>query len=277
MLGMFRLRPYIDLAARLAGAAARRACGDRRRSISNASTKCSAMPCWRACAKPMRSPCATGTAATPWHRHGIAAALMPDPAVLVAELFGNTHRRTREPQRTRGIARGAPTGYLAVQCSAVFRRRRHARCARRAADPQCARRPGHRAAARRRRAWHDDLGVLRGSRSAPRRHDARRRIARSVGCVRCSPAAPVVIASSLHGRIVSACAAAHRPSTRRGQQRILPSSMPGVQTCQEPERAGSVVMPAALADALATALREPRCARRTASTRRRLPCQRLCR
>ena len=53
-------------------------------------------------------------------RHGIAAALMPDPVVLVAELFGTRiaeHARHGEPAALRAAF---PAGYLAVQCSAVF-------------------------------------------------------------------------------------------------------------------------------------------------------------
>ncbi len=52
--------------------------------------------------------------------HGIDSALMPDPAVLVAELFGPRiagHGRAGEPA---ALLAAFPRGYLAVQCSAVF-------------------------------------------------------------------------------------------------------------------------------------------------------------
>ena len=70
-----------------------------------------------------------------------------------------------------------------------------------------------------------------------------------------------VIASSLHGRIVATAFALPRISLQPGAatQRILKLDA-WVQTW-EPESAASVVMPAGLADALATALREPRATR----------------
>jgi len=51
---------------------------------------------------------------------GVHAYLLPDPAVLVAKLFGariTEHARTGEPAR---VASAYPNGYLAVQCSAEF-------------------------------------------------------------------------------------------------------------------------------------------------------------
>ena len=53
-------------------------------------------------------------------RHGLDADLVPDPAVLLAELFGSRierHGRTGEPAAVRAAF---PGGYLAVQCSAAF-------------------------------------------------------------------------------------------------------------------------------------------------------------
>jgi hypothetical protein len=53
-------------------------------------------------------------------RHGIQAALLPDPAVMAASLFASeisAHRERGEVQKVRQLF---PNGYLAVQCSADF-------------------------------------------------------------------------------------------------------------------------------------------------------------
>lgn len=52
--------------------------------------------------------------------NGIDCRLEPDPAVLVAELFGNRIRRRANHGECARIASGFPGGYLAVQCSADF-------------------------------------------------------------------------------------------------------------------------------------------------------------
>lgn len=51
---------------------------------------------------------------------GIAARLMPDPAVMVAELFGATIRRQALEGETAHILTAFPQGYVAVQFSADF-------------------------------------------------------------------------------------------------------------------------------------------------------------
>lgn len=51
---------------------------------------------------------------------GISAELVPDPAVLVAELFGDTIRRHQHDGVVAEILRHFPNGYLAVQFSADF-------------------------------------------------------------------------------------------------------------------------------------------------------------
>ncbi|MFJ4292985.1 polysaccharide pyruvyl transferase family protein [Cupriavidus sp. NPDC089707] len=61
----------------------------------------------------------------PWTRtllaeNGIDCALEPDPAVLVAELFGDRIRRRAGHGACARIDSGFPGGYLAVQCSADF-------------------------------------------------------------------------------------------------------------------------------------------------------------
>lgn len=51
---------------------------------------------------------------------GIAARLMPDPAVLVAELFGAAIRQHAQQGEVARLRHTFPQGYLAVQCSADF-------------------------------------------------------------------------------------------------------------------------------------------------------------
>lgn len=54
------------------------------------------------------------------HAAGIPAELLPDPAVLTAELFGDTIRRHQHGTAVADMLRGFPNGYLAVQFSADF-------------------------------------------------------------------------------------------------------------------------------------------------------------
>ncbi len=193
-------------------------------------------------------------------RHGIAAALMPDPAVLVAELFGPRiaeHASRSEPAASRAAF---PSGYLAVQCSAVFGddatldvlAAQLARSARQSGLSIVLLRAGA-------APWHDDLGVLQ--RLAQRLPAGTARVAESLDlwdmCALIAGSA-AVIASSLHGRIVAGAFALPRIGLQpeAAAQRIVKLDA-WVQTW-EPERLGSVVTPAGLADALAAALREPR-------------------
>lgn len=53
-------------------------------------------------------------------RHGIAAALLPDSAVMVAELFGARIRHRAARGEPAAVCRAFPQGYLAVQFSAEF-------------------------------------------------------------------------------------------------------------------------------------------------------------
>jgi hypothetical protein len=53
-------------------------------------------------------------------REGIDAALLPDPGVMVAELFGVRIAAARETVAVAPLARAFPQGYLAVQFSADF-------------------------------------------------------------------------------------------------------------------------------------------------------------
>ena len=52
---------------------------------------------------------------------GISASLIPDPAVMVAELFGPRIRRRAREGEVAQVSRAFPKGYLAIQFSATFR------------------------------------------------------------------------------------------------------------------------------------------------------------
>lgn len=51
---------------------------------------------------------------------GIPTRLLPDPAALVAELFGHRIRRRADVGEVAAVRQAHPQGYLAVQCSADF-------------------------------------------------------------------------------------------------------------------------------------------------------------
>jgi hypothetical protein len=54
------------------------------------------------------------------HASGIDASLLPDPAVMVADLFSDTIARRARHGETGRVRTTFPCGYLAVQCSADF-------------------------------------------------------------------------------------------------------------------------------------------------------------
>lgn len=137
---------------------------------------------------------------------GLPARLMPDPVVLVAELFGRRiawHAARGEPARLRAMF---PQGWLALQCSAVFGDDATLDALAAALDP-LATATGLGLVFLRAGAapWHDDLQVLQraAARLGTRRWhvldslqlwDLCAVVARSRACV----------ASSLHARIVAA-------------------------------------------------------------------------
>lgn len=202
-------------------------------------------------------------------RRGIAAALMPDPAVRVAELFGERiaeHARCGQPA---AMHAAFPAGYLAVQCSAVFGDdatldtlgEQLARCIAGSGLGIVLLRAGA-------APWHDQLDVL--SRLAARLPADRARIAATLdiwdicALIRGSTAAA---GSSLHLRIVAAAFAKPCVSLQpaAAPQRI--AKLDAWQATWEPERAESVVAPQTLSQALAAALAEP-AATRTQRARR---------
>jgi Polysaccharide pyruvyl transferase len=136
---------------------------------------------------------------------GIRADLTPDPAELVAELFGDEIRRHGEQGEPLRVREGFPGGYLALQFSADFGDDATLRAL---ADPlgRACRAAGlglvlFRAGAA---PWHDDLEVYR--RFAPLSAGCRAEIFRSLDiwdlCALLAGAA-AYLGSSLHGRIVA--------------------------------------------------------------------------
>lgn len=192
-------------------------------------------------------------------RHGLAAALMPDPAVLVAELFGERiarHSATGEPAALRGRF---PQGYLAVQCSAVFgddaTLTALAEALARSAAASGLGVVLWRAGAA---PWHDDAAMLQ--RLAARLPVGAIQVASTLNvwdlCALIDGSAAVV-ASSLHARIVGgacgrACVSLQPPAAG---QRITKLDA-WVETWETAHR-GSVVTPAALEPAIAAALSRP--------------------
>ena len=186
---------------------------------------------------------------------GVTAALLPDPAVMVAELFGARIRRRGEGGEAAAMRAAFPQGYLAVQFSTAFGD--DATLATIAAQlTQAIAATGlgvvlFRAGAA---PWHDDLASL--ERVAQRLSATAVRVFRSLdiwdlcaliaGCAACA-------SSSLHGRIVATAFARPRLSLQPddAQARIVKSDA-FAQTWDE--AAWPAAMPAQLADALDAAL-----------------------
>ena len=161
------------------------------------------------------------------HDAGLDAALVPDPAVLVAQHFGaeiDAHARRGEPAR---VAAAFGDGYFAVQASAAFADDATLDAlAQQLRDAQAATGLGIvllRAGAA---PWHDDLGVLQ--RLAARLPTGRVHVAASLRpwdvCALLARAR-AVCASSLHARIVALAFGRPRVSVRPprepGQRRKL--------------------------------------------------------
>lgn len=192
-------------------------------------------------------------------RHGLAAALMPDPAVLVAELFGERishHTAGGEPAMLRARF---PQGYLAVQCSAVFGD--DTTLAALAEALACSSATSGlgvvlwRAGAA---PWHDDLAVLQ--RLAERLPAGTVQVASSLDvwdlCALVA-GSTAVVASSLHARIVAAAFARPGVSLQPEDERQRITKLDAWVETWEGDRRGSVVTPTGLAAALDDALALP--------------------
>ncbi len=203
-------------------------------------------------------------------RHGLAVALMPDPAVLVAELFGARIERHAARGEPAALRARFPHGYLAVQCSAVFGDDATltvlAEALARGAASSGLGLVLWRAGAA---PWHDDAAMLQ--RLAARLPARAVWMANSLNiwdlCALIAGSAAVV-ASSLHARIVAgafgrACVSLQPPAAG---QRI--TKLDAWVETWEISRRDSIVTPAAVAPAIDTALAAP--AAELAETSRRL-------
>lgn len=137
---------------------------------------------------------------------GLASTLLPDPVVMLAELFGASIRRLAEAGEVAALRQAFPQGYLAVQCSAEFGD--DATLSTLATQlGAVAAGMGLGVALFRAGAapWHDDLGVLQ--RLAARLPACRARVVSSLDIwTLCALIASSrgYCGSSLHGRIVAA-------------------------------------------------------------------------
>jgi hypothetical protein len=132
---------------------------------------------------------------------GIAATLMPDPAVLTAELFGARIRERAEPGEVAAVRAAFPQGYLAVQFAASLGDDATLACI---ADGLARAAAGRGIVLFRAGAapWHDDLGAYR--RAAARLPGARIFESSDIWDLCALIAASASFAgSSLHGRIVA--------------------------------------------------------------------------
>jgi len=147
---------------------------------------------------------------------GIGARLMPDPAVMVAELFGARIRRRARRGEVAQMRRAFPQGYVAVQFSADFGDDNSLTQIAAQLD-QVAIREGlgvvlFRAGAA---PWHDDLGCL--GRLAARLRPGSARLFQSIDlwdiCALIA-SSRAYCGSSLHGRIVATAFALPRVNVR---------------------------------------------------------------
>lgn len=189
-------------------------------------------------------------------RAGIAATLMPDPASLVAELFGPRLARRAGRGEPAALRAALPQGYLAVQCSADYGD--DATLDRLAAQlGRAARAAGLGLALFRAGAapWHDDLGTLQ--RLAARLRHLPLRLFESldlwdIGAL--IAASRGYCGSSLHGRIVAMACALPRLNLRH--ERADPARDKASIYAATWDDAGGPLStrPAELAEALAAAL-----------------------
>jgi hypothetical protein len=202
------------------------------------------------------------------HAAGITARLMPDPAVMVAELFGATIRRRAKEGEIAQILRAFPQGYIAAQFSADFGD--DETLAEIAAQlDRTAISSGHGVAFFRAGAapWHDDLLCYRRVAARMRTPSATiftsldlwdicALIARSRGYA----------GSSLHGRIVAMAFALPRVNLLHPAQAERPTKQAAfAATWEEPGMPGAVgvrQIARGMSDALAT---DPEQRRRTAA------------
>lgn len=148
--------------------------------------------------------------------HGVAARLLPDPAVMVGELFGDLIRSHMSAEPVGAIRDACPNGYLAVQFSADFG---DDRTLDEIAAQLDAIASSHGLGIAFFRAgiapWHDDLDVFERSRKRMRTPSVHVMTSPNVWDI-CALIAgsSVYCGSSLHGRIVAAAFALARVNIR---------------------------------------------------------------
>ena len=156
---------------------------------------------------------------------GVTTRLIPDPAVMVAELFGTKIRQRAKQGEVAQILRAFPQGYIAVQFSADFGDDQTLTEIAAQLD-QIAISSGFGVAFFRAGAapWHDDL--LCYQRAAARMHAPAVKIFRSLNLwdicalIACSR---VYVGSSLHGRIVAMAFALPRINLHHRAQATRPT------------------------------------------------------
>jgi hypothetical protein len=206
-------------------------------------------------------------------RHGLACALMPDPAVLVAEMFGNRIAQHAAGGESAALRARFAQGYLAVQCSAVFGDDATLE-ALAAPLARCAATTGLGVVLWRAGAapWHDDLAVLR--RLAARLPATAVQVAASLDiwdlCALIA-GSTAVVASSLHARIVAAAFARPAVSLQPDDERQRIAKLDAWVKTWETERSDSVATPSRLTPALEAVLAWP--ADALAGSARRLAAQ----
>lgn len=187
---------------------------------------------------------------------GIEAALLPDPAVMVAALFGGAIRTQAERGAVAALQQAFPQGHLAVQFSAEFGDDRTldvlaAQLDRVAADSDSGLALFRAGAA----PWHDDLDVYR--RLAGRLRAARTRIVESINiwdaCALIATSRGFV-GSSLHGRIVASAFGLSRVNLRSPAAADHPGKQAAYAATWDDASMPGVVDVDALVPALAQAL-----------------------
>lgn len=187
---------------------------------------------------------------------GIDARLIPDPAVMVAELFGARIRRRARLGEVAQMRRAFPQGYIAAQFSADFGDDASLTQIAAQLDP-VATREGlgvvlFRAGAA---PWHDDLDCL--GRLAARLRPGSARLFHSIDlwdiCALIA-SSRAYCGSSLHGRIVATAFALPRVNVRPATAADRPSKQAAFAATWEDDRQPAEVDLHELADGLGTAL-----------------------
>lgn len=181
---------------------------------------------------------------------GITAQLIPDPAVMVAELFGSSIRQRCGAPEIARLLEQFPQGYIAVQFSADFGDDATLAVIARQLD-QAARESGYAMVFFRAGAapWHDDLGCLR--RVAARMTVQNQAVFESIDlwdiCALIAHSRGYC-GSSLHGRIVAMAFALPRVNFHTPSQKNHPSKqaafaaaweIPGAPACVEVDEIAS--------------------------------------